>query len=277
MNIGLIGCGRVGTTLCYLLRRRNKIVGVHDTKRSKIHRTAKVLGLKKNVPLETLCKMSTVIFIATPDDEILNAYKFIEPLLYDKTRVFHFSGALPSTVLPKRRGIHRAAVHPFATFPRLTIPPKRTRFPLYVEGDPSARVTAKRLFRGRSFSVTFISRNDKVYCHLVGVFASNFLVALLYDVSTLMKQAGMSSRDLHEAVLPIIRDTLLNIEDRGLRKSLSGPLQRGDIQTIKQHLKALCYDPVLLSTYKVLSLSILETLPGTKEKIQLQRILNSRY
>jgi len=83
----------------------------------------------------------------------------------------------------------------------------------------------------------------------------------------------MSTRALHDAVLPIIEDTLLNIKDQGLHKSLSGPLQRGDIQTVKQHLKVLRHDSVLLATYRILSLSILKTLPDNIKTEQLRNIL----
>jgi len=273
MNIGLVGCGRVGITMCYLLRKYNKIVGVYDTNKYRIQKTAKILGLSPRVPLEILCKKSTAIFIATPDNAIVNAYETIEPMLHNNMYLFHFSGALPSTLFPRERQVFRAAVHPFATFPRLIIPPKRKHYQLFIEGNIKARNAAKKIFRGRSFSIRFISKKQKVYCHLVGVFASNFFNALLFDIHKLMEQANMSSDDLHKAVLPLIKGTLSNIEGQGIYRSLSGPLQRGDTHTVKIHLEALRNDPLLLNTYKILSLSILEKQPDNRSKQILQKML----
>jgi predicted short-subunit dehydrogenase-like oxidoreductase (DUF2520 family) len=276
MNIGLIGCGRVGTTLFYLLRRKHRIVGVQDIKAAKEKKACHLLGLEKKVGLKTLCKKSTALFIATPDDAIVDAYRSIAPFITGQKYVFHFSGALPSTVFPKKQGVYRAVVHPFVTFPRLIIPPKRRLFPLYIEGDAQARAAAKRIFRSRSFSIRIISKKDKIYCHLAGVFSSNFIVALMMQTLKVMRRSHLSSKDLRETILPIIRDTLSNIEDHGVYKALSGPLQRGDSTTIKKHIKALCHDQLLLKTYYILSLAILETLPDDKNKKQLQKVLKSR-
>lgn len=276
MNIGLIGCGRVGTTMCYLLRRKNRIIGVYDVNKSKKQKTARILELSQLIPLETLCIKSTVLFIATPDNEIVHAYKTVESMLHKNMYIFHFSGALPSSVFPKKQGMYRAAVHPFATFPRLIIPPRRKNIPMYIEGDARARAVAKKIFQMPLFSPVSISKNNKIYCHLAGVFASNFIVALLTEIRTLMKKADLPARDVQKAILPIIKDALSNIEAHGLHRSLSGPLQRGDTQTIKKHVQALRHDSVLLTTYKILSLAIVETLPEHKGKKQLQKILKFR-
>jgi predicted short-subunit dehydrogenase-like oxidoreductase (DUF2520 family) len=233
------------------------------------------LHMKKNTGLEMLVKKSTALFIATPDDAIPEACQSIKAHISGRTYVFHFSGALPSTIIPKQKGMYRAAVHPFATFPRLIIPPRRARIPLYIEGDTPAKNAAKRIFQGRMFSTRIIPQSRKIYCHLTGVFASNFVIALLMDTLNIMKLAGIPSRDLKDSVLPIVNDTLSNINTLGVHHALSGPLQRGDTATIIKHLKALRSDPLLLRTYRILSLAILKTLPTTRQTKELQKILNS--
>ena len=170
MNIGLIGCGRVGTTLFYLLRKRHSIVGVYDTIPARTRRAMRYLHMRQNTGLETLVKKSTALFLATPDDAIAEAYQSIKKHITGRKYVFHFSGALLSAVIPEQKGLYRAAVHPFATFPRLIIPPKRRRIVMYIEGDAQARGAAKRIFQGRVFSTRIISQSKKIHCHLSGVF-----------------------------------------------------------------------------------------------------------
>lgn len=275
MKIGLIGCGRVGTTLFYLLRKHNTIVGVHDIKKYNERRTAQFLGIKENPPCNVLCEKSTAIFIATPDDTISSVYKSVRSFLIGRKYIYHFSGTLSSTIFPKKRGIYRASVHPFTTFPKLTIPPRRKQYPLYIEGDVEARTSAGQIFRSQSFTISYVSREDKIYHHLIGVFASNFIVSLLCAISVIQQRAHSTKRDMRRAIFPIIQDTLLNIEHSGLYKSLSGPLERGDVSTIKRHLKALRQNRLLLESYRTLSLMILDTIPNIKNKRTLRKILNT--
>jgi predicted short-subunit dehydrogenase-like oxidoreductase (DUF2520 family) len=48
-----------------------------------------------------------------------------------------------------------------------------------------------------------------------------------------------SSANIFHTVEPIINSTLKNIKKDNVVKSLSGPIERGDLKTIKNHLKSL--------------------------------------
>ncbi|GAI29087.1 unnamed protein product, partial [marine sediment metagenome] len=62
-----------------------------------------------------------------------------------------------------------------------------------------------------------------------------------------------------QALLPLIRGTIHNIDTVGIPQCLTGPIARGDIKTIKKHLDALQkVAPALLSTYQELGL---QTIP----------------
>ncbi|UCC12138.1 MAG: DUF2520 domain-containing protein [candidate division WOR-3 bacterium] len=273
MKIGLIGCGKVGTTLCYLLKRDHRIVGVYDINKINERRTKKLLNISRNPDLETLCRESTVLFIATPDDEIVRAFQTIRPYLTGTTYIYHFSGLLPSTVFKKTRSSYRGSVHPFASFPFIIIPPQRRQYPLFIEGDEPALRTAAVLFRSVRFSITRIRRNRKRLYHLLGVFASNFLTGLLYAVRRLSRKLHVNEEVLDGAVLAIMRETLDNVNRYGLNNSLSGPLQRGDTGTVKEHLHALKNTPELLSLYRVMSLTITASVKKGKERRVLEKML----
>ncbi|HEX2982000.1 MAG TPA: DUF2520 domain-containing protein, partial [Ignavibacteriales bacterium] len=68
---------------------------------------------------------------------------------------------------------------------------------------------------------------------------------------------------MYDIFLPMIRSTIWNIEKLGWVKSLSGPVERGDVNVIKGHLEALKGDGVQLKFYAAGSLALLET---AKEK-----------
>jgi predicted short-subunit dehydrogenase-like oxidoreductase (DUF2520 family) len=273
MDIGLIGCGKVGTTMCYLLKKNHHIVGVHDINKQHERRAKKLLNISHNPHLETLCRDSSVLFIATPDDQIEQAYQTIRPFLTGTKYLYHFSGLIPSTIFNKSRNIYRASVHPFASFPFIIIPPERRHYPLFVEGDEPAMRTAAVLFRGSRFSIVRIMRNRKTLYHLIGVFSSNFLVGLLYAVRILGRKLKGNEEILDGAVVSIMRETLENVNRYGLENSLSGPLQRGDTGTVKKHLHTLKYDPTLLAMYRILSLFITAAAKKGKQRTDLETVL----
>jgi len=274
MRIGLIGCGRVGVTIFYLLKKHNTIVGVYDTDDKKERKAVKVLGIRNNSNYSEMIIRSDALFIATPDDTVLEAYKKMYRYLKETKLVFHFSGILPAKILSKKRNVFRASIHPFATFPEIMIPPARKHLFMSVEGDREAMMGARAIFHPEYFTLKRLKKEDKVFYHLIGVFSSNLLVGLVASIYDIVQKINWKEKDIDQLVYPIIEETLRNIKKHGLRKSLSGPLQRGDVETIKKHLKTLRQHKQLLRIYKELSLYIVQNLtPGSKKR-RLRKLLS---
>ena len=266
MKIGLIGCGKVGTSIFYYLSKNNLIVGVYDINKTHEKRTARLLHVKQNPPLEQLCRTSTALFFATPDDEIKNAYKSLEHFIEGKKYLYHFSGLLPAAIFPKTRNVYRASVHPFATFPQLFIPPARRQYMLFLEGDQRAAKAAYTIFDKTHFTLKTISTKKKIHYHILGVFSSNFIVGLLSAMRGLTKHLGWTEQEMHDAIFPMIEETLENIRLYSSEGALSGPLVRGDTKTIRRHLGALKHDKHLAAIYKALSLHLLDTVVKDSNK-----------
>jgi predicted short-subunit dehydrogenase-like oxidoreductase (DUF2520 family) len=87
-----------------------------------------------------------------------------------------------------------------------------------------------------------VGSNSKAFYHLAGVFASNFLAGNLVSAESVFKKTGNKNINFIEMISPILSATLLNIKKAGAVNALSGPVERGDIQTIKKHLSALKKD-----------------------------------
>jgi predicted short-subunit dehydrogenase-like oxidoreductase (DUF2520 family) len=274
MRIGLIGCGRVGVTIFYLLRKHNRLVGAYDPNIRNQKAAARLLSIKDNPTYEDLINRSEALFIATPDDKIAEAYKQMQVYFSGKKYVFHFSGILPATVLPKKKNVFRASIHPFATFPRIVIPPKRMRYFLSIEGDPQAIRCGRAIFHSGHFTLKAINKKDKPYYHLIGVFSSNLLLGLLASTYSIAAKGAWTEKEIHQLVYPIIEETLENIRDFGLRDSLSGPLRRGDLETIEKHLLALRNDKRLLKIYKDLSMYIVQNLTSGSKNRRLVKLLS---
>lgn len=274
MRIGLIGCGKVGTTLFYLLKKNNQITGVYDINSKNEKRAVKLLHINKNLPLRELCIKSEALFFATRDDQIREAYKKVRAFINGKKYIFHFSGLLSAIIFPKSKNIYRCSAHPFATFPRIIIPPSRKRYPLFIEGDPQAIKVAKKIFSTKHFMLKKINKKDKKIYHLLGVFSSNLVVGLTSAIYEIVKKMNWKEKDLYDIIFPLVEESLSNIKKYKIKNALSGPLERGDIKIIKKHLDTLKKDKNLSNIYKTLSMAILHNIPRCKNKKKIKKLLS---
>jgi predicted short-subunit dehydrogenase-like oxidoreductase (DUF2520 family) len=187
--------------------------------------------------------------------------------------VVHSSGALSGQVLKAAslEGASVGSVHPVMSFPARTPIPLQ-RVPFGIEADAAGTRILNALVRkigGRPFP---IKAENKALYHAVGVLSSPLLVSHLVAAQQAAALAGFSPRQARRLIEPIARATLESVFLRGAGKSFSGPLARGDVQTIRLHLRALKPHPMLASVYRSLALYALEELPALGKK-ELRRLL----
>ena len=106
-------------------------------------------------------------------------------------------------------------------------------------GDPLVRTLVDDL-GGRWFTV---ADEDRAAYHAAACIASNHLVALLGQAERVSAAAGVP----REALLDLVRATVENVADLGPRRALTGPVARGDLETLERHRAAL--DPSELAAY----------------------------
>jgi predicted short-subunit dehydrogenase-like oxidoreductase (DUF2520 family) len=80
-----------------------------------------------------------------------------------------------------------------------------------------------------------VKDSDRVAYHAAATVASNHLVALLGQAARLADAAGVPPA----ALLPLVRATLENVEALGAEAALTGPVARGDVDTVRRHLGVL--------------------------------------
>lgn len=273
MKIGLIGCGRLGLTIGYFLKKTNLLYGLYDTNKQALKYGEKILKIKNNPEYRELIKNCNVLLFATPDDRISNAFNQARKFITNKKFLFHFSGLLPAEIFPANKSIHRATLHPFATFPHISIPPLRKNYTFFFQGDKESYQVARKIFSPENFKIRLLKKEQKPVYHLVGVFSSNLVVALVEAIFHLTKRLEWKKNDFDNFVLPMMSETIANVKKYGIKNGLSGPIVRGDIESIKKHLKILKRTPKLHCVYRDLSRIIIKYAPSKKQK-QLKKILN---
>jgi predicted short-subunit dehydrogenase-like oxidoreductase (DUF2520 family) len=80
-----------------------------------------------------------------------------------------------------------------------------------------------------------VADDQRVAYHAAATIASNHLVALLGQASRIAAESGVPP----EALLPLVRATLDNVDTLGPEAALTGPVARGDADTVSRHLDTL--------------------------------------
>jgi len=78
-----------------------------------------------------------------------------------------------------------------------------------------------------------------VLYHAAAVFASNYLIAVVYEGVLLLEASGWPRADAERALIPLVEGVVANIRKRGTVGALTGPIRRGDVDPVKRHLRAL--------------------------------------
>jgi len=220
---------------------------------------------------------ANLVWFCVPDAEIARAARTFAGKIEWKGRVaFHSSGALTSDELAglRTRGAGVASVHPLMTFVRGSRPPL-AGVSFAVEGDGAALRVARRVVKDLGGSTHTIRKEDKAAYHAWGTFASPLLTALLATTEQVAAGAAVNRKDARRRMMPILRQTLENYAALGAADGFSGPIIRGDVDTVRRHLRVLRALPEAHDLYVALGRAALKNLPA-KNKGALKKILDSQ-
>ena len=176
--------------------------------------------------------------------------------------VVHCSGADSTDIFePARKsGSSAGAFHPLQTFAsteQATANIPGSTFTIEAEGPLAS--TLQDIATALGGQWIELKAGDKVTYHAAAVIACNYLVTLVKMATDLWQTFGIPRRQATQALLPLIRGTVNNIDAVGIPQCLTGPIARGDGGTITKHITALEQRaPGLLTAYRALGL---ETIP----------------
>ncbi|MGA7444967.1 MAG: DUF2520 domain-containing protein, partial [Candidatus Sulfotelmatobacter sp.] len=151
--------------------------------------------------------------------------------------------------------------------------PSLVGVPFAVEGDRKAVRVARRIVLDLNGHPCPIRKRNKAVYHAWGMFTSPLLVALLSATEQVAAAAGVPRKAAKHRMLPILRQTLANYESLGASEASSGPIVRGDVETVKKHLTELRTIPAAREVYLALVRVALRDLPA-KNREALTKILN---
>lgn len=170
---------------------------------------------------------SPAALLCVPDSSIAEAAS----LLPDETLVGHCSGASPLAALGERRGF---SLHPLMTFPGGEVHLPGTWCAISGTG-PAELEEARRLAAAVGMEPFELREEDRATYHAAASIASNFLVTLQAEAARLAASAGVPEG----ALAPLVGASLANFMEAGPERALTGPIARGDEETVARQRDAL--------------------------------------
>ncbi len=261
-SFAIVGCGKLGTTLGKFLSGAGyRTTGFSSKSLASAKNAAEAAGSENfsQIPWE-ITQNADIVFLTTPDGLIADTCTGISQNSGFKknTVVLHCSGAHPSTILSSAKACNAwtGSLHPLQSFasPVLSGNPFKDII-MSVEGENAAVETGKAIANDLGANCLTIKTDAKILYHASAVVASNYLVALFDFAFRLIGQAGISEQNAFDVLKPLVQGTLSNIEQTGIEKALTGPISRGDVETVERHLKEISFKtPGLATMYKTLGL-----------------------
>ena len=256
-RICVIGAGRVGTTMAAVITDIDtpemKITAVCSRSSLSINKAKKYIENCKNKvifsrDLKKYCRLCNCIMIATPDDSIRETCDLIvNDLKKDvgEKLFINFSGAKTLDVFKNaiKAGAQAVSLHPIKSFASIDESIKSIRGTVFgITYSENCEMDTKNfidfLVDSLHGSIIIVDDDKKTAYHAAACVASNYLVTLIDYAVMIHRTIGIKEEDSLKGLMGLIEGTVSNIQKLGAKKSLTGPIARGDTGTITEHLKS---------------------------------------
>ncbi|HEX2204874.1 MAG TPA: DUF2520 domain-containing protein [Longimicrobium sp.] len=247
-RLWIVGAGRLGLALGLRLHRAHAVEAlVYSGRREHApdHPLFRDPGpiARYHPGLAPVPDRLTGLLIAVPDGAITDVVAALAKAGLDPAvPVLHASGSRSLDLLAPlaERGHAVGGLHALAAIADPVEGADRLHGATFgVEGGGAARDLALRLVAACGGRPLAIRPGGKALYHAAAVFASNYAVALLSVAERLMAQAGVEEEDAGPALAALAAGAVENVAARGPAAALTGPVARGDVETVALHLARL--------------------------------------
>jgi predicted short-subunit dehydrogenase-like oxidoreductase (DUF2520 family) len=267
-NLIIIGAGKISYSLApVLIDAGYKIKSIISSNIKRAEELAGKLHVKDfSDNLKSLKIKRGIFILAVPDNQIRITAEKISTLKIDfsNSLIIHLSGShdislLNSVALKKA---HTASFHILQTFPSRRRRNIKNSFSAIETFSSEASDYLFKLSKDLKLNPFLIDSRNKVIYHLAAVFASNFINAVLFQSQQLFEIIGLKEYSFNDIFAPLYYSTIMNIKITSPAGALSGPIERGDLETIKKHIREIKRNSGIkrdiLSLYISLSLSLVD-------------------
>jgi predicted short-subunit dehydrogenase-like oxidoreductase (DUF2520 family) len=259
-TLNLIGAGHVGRVLARLFAQSGAFTVQDVLTRSQASAQAALafIGAGNAAPDLAAMRRADAWMLAVGDDQIVPVARQLAARAdLDDALVFHCSGAKAADALAvaSARGALAASVHPVRSFADpATVAALFAGTFCGIEGEPQALARLEPALAAIGARPVRIASAGKTVYHAAAVFASNYLVTVMDAALRAYEAAGVPPEVARELAAPLATETLANVLRLGPGEALSGPIARGDADTVARQQAALdAWDRPTGDTYRALA------------------------
>jgi predicted short-subunit dehydrogenase-like oxidoreductase (DUF2520 family) len=243
-RLTVIGAGHLGRSLARLWQQAGvfTLLDVVTTHAASAQDAVRFIGGGQPQVSGAPLAAADVYLIATPDNQISAAAKALAAhgKLNSAQTVFHCSGALTAAALGAAAPARLASIHPILSFaqPEQAISNFAGTW-CGAEGEAEALARLIPAFEALGARVVPVESNKKILYHAAAVIGSNYLVTLMEAALQAYEAAGIARADAMQMLKPLAGGALDNALRVGPAQALSGPIARGDWETVRRQEQAL--------------------------------------
>lgn len=258
-RVFIIGPGHVGRGLSRAFRASEvEVLGVHGKRPSGMATSSGAL------PEEMAG--ANVIIVSVRDPQLDDAMEELTAaarsgLIGRGTVILHTSAIAEPEGLRSlsEAGFPGGTFHPLVPFsdPEVSAELLRQGW-IGIDGDNAARNASRRLAGRLGARTLDIPAGKKAAYHAAAVISSNFPVVLASVAGHLMHDIGISDASAYQAVESLMSGALANMKSALPDDVLTGPVVRGDTETVRKHLSGLQGHGAASEVYRALSAAAAE-------------------
>jgi predicted short-subunit dehydrogenase-like oxidoreductase (DUF2520 family) len=246
MKIGFVGAGKVGFTLGkYFVLQGQEIAGFFSRSAAAAKEAAAFTGTDYFETLDDILSASDILFLTVPDAAISDVWRCLKMLPIQNKIICHCSGLRSSADFDgiDERGAFGYSIHPLFAIGSKTASYKKMSQAIFtVEGHRQYLPYLKQLFTQMGNRVSVIPTQQKTKYHVAAVFLSNHVAALSHVGCRLLLACGFEESFIKAVLNTLFIENCQAIAENGAISALTGPVERNDCITIKEHIESLDND-----------------------------------
>jgi len=227
LHIAILGAGKVGRNLTAALRHSGA--------------KAKLFSWRNGLPRRPI--VADLLLLCVRDGQLATVVRQLcqRSLLTPTIAVAHVGGAWGLEPLFELKGkvAGIAQAHPFLSFASRRLVHDLREVPFLVDGDRVGRARVRKML-GMLGAIAVSGHGvDRPTYHLAAALAANGTVALLSVAEKLLVEAGLNQRGVSRLLGALLGSVKDNVLELGVARALTGPVRRGDAETLARHLRSL--------------------------------------
>ena len=242
MKVGFIGAGKVGFSLGrYFKENQITVTGYYSKSPESAAEAAHFTNTNIYRTMESIVEDSDTLFLTVPDGQINDVWAYMKNFNVKNKRICHCSGSIASTTFFDfdKKGAKVYSVHPLYAIGDKYNSWKTLKNACFtVEGTADGIEEIQNLLAGCGNKVILMEPSKKTLYHSAAVAASNLVIGLFHVSARLLEQCGFEKNDAYTALMPLFQGNAQAVAENGPVNALTGPVERNDISTVQNHLKA---------------------------------------